>query len=170
MATGAAAWPCQPDTELFHGACHLAQSLVSGRIRATYWPTRQPAMIGPAMTGIVELAVATVGGSPIRLLIQESFMRRIGSIAPRGKSSGVERKQSSLETATGIFVLHALSFRSGPRAFFLLMTTFGAGKPDHRRFRRPSPFPCMEGHGPGVTFWTCDQQLIRLHCVSSAIV
>jgi len=93
MATGAAAWPCQPDTELFRGACHLAQSLVSGRIRATYWPTRQPAMIGPAMAGIVELAVATVGGSPIRLLIQESFTRRIGSTVPRGKSSGVERKQ-----------------------------------------------------------------------------
>jgi len=45
------------------------------------------------MTGIDEPAAATVGGSAIRLLIQESFTRRIGSTAQRGKSSGVERTQ-----------------------------------------------------------------------------
>jgi hypothetical protein len=59
---------------------------------------------------------------------------------------------------------------SAAKALFFLMTAFGAGKSDHGRFRRPSPFACMDGHGPRVTFWTCDQQLIRLHCTSSAIV
>jgi hypothetical protein len=78
----------------------------------------------------------------------------------------------ALETTTCNFVLlSAFSFGvSAAKTPFFLMTTFGAGKSDHGRFRRPSPLACMDGHGPRVTFWTCDQQLIRLHRTSSAIV
>jgi hypothetical protein len=99
------------------------------------------------------------------LLIQESSLAT-------PEVFGRTRKHKALETATCSFVLlWALSLGvSAAKTLFFLMTAFGAGKSDHGRFRRPSPLACMDGHGPRVTFWTCDQQLIRLHCTSSAIV
>ena len=74
-------------------------------------------------------------------------------------------------TATNFVLLRTLSFgMSAAKALFFLMTALGARKSDHGCFRRPSSLPSMDRHGPGVTFGTCDQQLIRLHCASSAII
>lgn len=137
---------CQPHAGLLHGDCHR------GRIRATRRPRNDEDRSAAAETW----AIAQSG-----LLIQES---------PRATSFGRTRKQQALETAACSFVLLWAFGVSAAKALFFLMTAFGAGKSDHGRFRRPSPLACMDGHGPRVTFWTCDQQLIRLHCTSSAIV
>ena len=92
-------------------------------------------------------------------------MRRIVRRAPRRKphvhaqtmSSERSRPLTSCRCELSLFV------QGAAKTLLFLITTLGAGRPDHGRFRYPSHLPGMDGHGPRVTFWTCDQQLIRLH-------
>ena len=144
--------PCHPHTGLLREAWHWA------RIRATRWL---------AMTRTDELAADTFGDRATKIC-----MAHPGKFVRQAEGSGARSNNEHLETAACNFVpprALSIGIRTAKTLFFL-MTTFGAGKSHHGRFRRPSPLPCVDGHGPRLAFWTCDQQLIRLHCTRSAIV
>src|ERR1700686_4124547 len=59
--------------------------------------------------------------------------------------------------------------RSAAETLFAI-AALGAGKSNQVRRRGPWLLPCMDGHWPRVAIWTCDQQLIRLHCANSLVM
>ena len=147
------------------GALPPSHRIASGRLPlGTH--SRNP-LARTAMTRTDELAADTFCDSAIQI-----WMAHPGKFVRQAEGLGARSNNEHLETAACNFVLlRAVSFgMRTTKTLFFLMTTFGAGKSHYGRFRRPSPLPCMDGHGPRLAFWTCDQQLIRLHCTRSAIV